>query len=368
VKAAGQALGSREGRRAQRILGDAARRLGLRSTDLLRAVGTGAGDPEAALAAAPLVVALEKGPSPTTDFYLAPRVPPGALRRGDLRMPPGHGDLPPGSLVVFVRYLSVAGRRAAPRRPATLAGVALLLDDDMDAAVADVEAPPRWRMRVALWHHAPLFRAGTAALDAVWVSTPTLRALHPSAGALAPKMDPVSAEALRANPAPPRPPGLSIVFAGTAVHAPVLDFVAAATAPLLAERPDARLLVCGAAGDGRGAALAGHPQVTFRPQSAWDDYRRFALDNPADVLLAPLAPGPLGVARSETKRLDACRFRAAGIFAAGGRAGRMTEDGVDGLVVGRSPEDWRAALGRLADDAALRARLVETARRRLVGG
>jgi hypothetical protein len=315
-----------------------------------------------------LVVAVEKGPSPTTDFYLAPRVPPRALRRADLRAPPGPDDMPPGSLVVFVRYLSVAWLRAAARRRAALAGVALLVDDDMDAVVADAAAPPRWRTRVALWHHAPLLRAGTEALDAVWVSTPTLAALHPTAAALAPRMDPASVEALKADPAPPRPPGLSVVFAGTAVHAPALDFVAAATLPLLARRPDARLLVCGAAGDGRGTALAGHPQVAFRPQSSWDDYRRFALDNPADVLLAPLAPGPLAAARSETKRLDACRFRAAGVFAAGGQAGRMTEDGVDGLVAGRSPEDWRAALGRLADDPVLRASLVETARRRLVGG
>jgi hypothetical protein len=179
VTAAGQAPGSRSGLGARRMLGNAARRLGLRSTDLLRAVTTGAGDPEAALAAAPLVVAVEKGPSPTTDFYLAPRVPPRALRRADLRAPPGPDDMPPGSLVVFVRYLSVAWLRAAARRRAALAGVALLVDDDMDAVVADAAAPPRWRTRVALWHHAPLLRAGTEALDAAKVGVETQTASRP---------------------------------------------------------------------------------------------------------------------------------------------------------------------------------------------
>src|SRR5262249_27262790 len=81
----------------------------------------------------------------------------------------------------------------------------------------------------------------------------------------------------------------------------------------------------------------------------------------ADILIAPLCDNQFNRCKSALKFLEYGWLGAPGVYSRIVTYERVVEDGVNGLLA-NGPEEWEAALVRLIEDPALRARLGTAAR------
>lgn len=311
--------------------------------DLWRVVprGAGAGGPVRR------VLVLQLGANPTTDYYLSPRLEASGLpwAIADLRGAADLGDTA-GLWVIVVRY--GAGRWiGALRRAEGLAGVSLMLDDDIPAMMFDRALPWSYRAHVAAWHgrHA----AGLSrVVSEVWASTPTLAERIGATAVVEPlpEADPTVPQAH----APPL-----AVYHGGASHAAERRFVIAAAR--LA--PEVRF------------ELAGPPEpapdnVAFVAETGWPAYLAAQAGRAAAVALAPLFASVVNEARAPVKVFDAARLGAAGLYADAPAYRGFVRDGIDGRLLPMRPEAWAEAIRDLIGRPERRLALAEAARTRLV--
>lgn len=256
------------------------------------------------------IVAVIDGPNPSFDYYLAPRLAqPGMPRHTvfDVSSPPPDFSAPEyaGTLMLFCRYMSGAWLRAAAAARGNLAGVALFLDDDIDALFAEVSVPLRYRLhlfRRALAHRHRL----SGLLDLLFVANPAIAARHGIADArlLSPVASAADEPAPRAQDGPFR-----VAFHSTYVHWREHEWLMPVVADLARCNPALRLEAM--AGPVLARGWKAIPGVNVVPPQPWPAYRARSRSEGADLLLAPLLSGPANAARSQTKRIDAMRLGAA---------------------------------------------------------
>jgi hypothetical protein len=251
------------------------------------------------------------------------------------------------SWVVICRYADARWLKALRAARGRLAGVALMLDDDMPAMVGDPALPGSYRRHVLFRHlaHAPGLER---TVSEIWASTPVLADLYGARVILdpLPEADP---------PEPPAgPPRLAVYHAG-ASHRAERRFVlaVAALAPSVAFE------------------VAGPPEpapgnVTFVPERTWPAYRDAQRGRSAMVALAPLLPSRVNAARAPVKAFDAARLGAAGLYAGVEPYRGFVRDGVDGRLLPMRPEAWAEAILALVDDPAAGRALAGAARERLL--
>jgi phosphatidylinositol alpha-1,6-mannosyltransferase len=149
------------------------------------------------------------------------------------------------------------------------------------------------------------------------------------------------------------------------------DVVIEAATRLLPHRPGLMIAIAGAGRDrSRLGVIAGRHAVPVRFLGRVTDEDLAALDGAADVF-AMLCRDRWGGLEQEGFGIVFLEAAACGVpqvAGASGGAADAVEDGVTGLVVAepRDPEAVAAALATLLDDAGLRARMGEAARRRAV--
>lgn len=154
---------------------------------------------------------------------------------------------------------------------------------------------------------------------------------------------------------------------GSRTHQRDFALAVPAVAALLRARPAARLVLFRDPSSGEGVVLAGeYPELRdVAAQIEWRDMVPLAL-LPAemarfDINLAPLELGnPFCEAKSELKWWEAALVEVPTIASPTGPFARAIEDGRTGLLAA-DPAGWEAALARLADDPALRARIARDA-------
>ncbi len=108
--------------------------------------------------------------------------------------------------------------------------------------------------------------------------------------------------------------------------------------------------------------LEGHPRVRFREfirdyDRYFDEFARAGFD----IGLAPMPDDLFYQCKTATKFREYAACRIAGIYADTEMYRDCVSDGITGLLVPPNEEAWVAAMGRLIDDAALRARIQERA-------
>jgi glycosyltransferase involved in cell wall biosynthesis len=293
------------------------------------------------------VLVLQLGDNPTTDYYLSPRLEASGLAwtTADLRDAPDLGD-PAGLWVIVVRYGASRWIRAL-RGARGLAGVSLMLDDDIRAMLFDGSLPWSYRSHVAAWHgrHA---MGLSVVVSEIWASTAVLAERCGGAAVIdpLPEADPPAPSAA----APPL-----AVYHGGASHAAERRFVIA----VARLSPEVRFEVVG-------APEAAPDNVDFVPETGWPAYRATQAGRSAAVALAPLFPSAVNAARAPVKAFDAARLGAAGLYADAPAYRGFVRDVVDGRLLPMRPEAWAEAIADLVAHPAMRLALAEAARARLI--
>ncbi len=305
------------------------------------------------------IVVFGRIPNPTFDYYLAarldaPDMPPYEV--ADIRgrdTPALNAD---GAFVILCRYASPSVLRWIESNAKHLSGVGLFLDDDIPAVVTGKDAD--FLYRLFLWYRAlwPLRRLNRH-LDIVWVSTPHL------ASRLA------RVEAMVLPPAPAKElwrgdgsdgdwhcqsnGDVLIGYHATGVHLEEHRFLRPIIAEVLRARPRARFEVFA---DRRAKAIwHGLDRVQIREPMPWAEYLADANTRRIDIMLVPLSPSHVNESRSPTKRIDAARYKAAGVFSESIAYGwsRDTEE----LRIPYAADAWREVILQLVDDDELRRRV-----------
>lgn len=319
-------------------------------------------EPRAAARPEPLrtLLILQRGPNPSTDYYLKPRVPAGATARvAELSERPDavlrtlQRD---GLWVVACRYMSERWLAALERlRPARFAFFA---DDDLPGMQLDRTATLDARGKVAAHYGRFVERLSELVTD-VWLSTPAVAAAYPYEGAQVigpvPEADP---------PTPTREVPRRVVYHGAGGHWAERRFVLEVARQLAARAPDVTVEVTG---DARLRLHArGLPNVEIVAQQAWPDYLAAQAGRRAAVFLAPLTRSRVNDGRAPVKAFDAARLGAACVFGDHPVFRAWVRRGTDGLLVEQTPAAFAEAALALLDDPDLRLALASAARDRLI--
>lgn len=298
------------------------------------------------------IIVLELGPNPTTDYYLRPRLAatglPWSVR--DLREPPS--DLPQdGVWLIICRYLTHPWSEAIRAWPG-LARVSLLVDDDLRSMIRDPALPLAYRAHVARYHDQHI-RALCELTDDVWVSTARLRHLYPGATLLPPV--PETAYGPVAEP----PAGAVCCHLG-GTHPLERAFALEVAELVRARDPSITFeMVLNPSPSRLGM------NVVRLPELSWPDYRSRARNGSASLMLAPLFPTGVNLARAPVKFFDAARLGAVGVFADLRPFRDFVVHGQDGLLLPMVPAAWADAIVELMAAPERRLALAANARARV---
>lgn len=296
------------------------------------------------------VLVLQLGDNPTTDYYLRGRLEASGLAwsTAELRDDPTVALAGTERLwVVICRYVDARWLRALERHRGRLAGVALMVDDDLQAMVFDAGLPWRYRLHVA-GLHARHVAGLERVVSEIWASTPVLAERYRAKAVLSP-----APEADPPEPVADAPP--LAVYHGGASHPAERRFVIA----VARLAPEVRF------------ELIGGPEpapdnVGFVPEQPWPAYRASLDGRSAAVALAPLFPSRVNAARAPVKAFDAARLGAAGLYADAEPYRGFVRDGVDGRLLPMQAEAWAEAVRALVADPPARLAMARAAQLRLI--
>ncbi|NMG64458.1 glycosyltransferase [Azoarcus indigens] len=156
---------------------------------------------------------------------------------------------------------------------------------------------------------------------------------------------------------------LRVGFAGSATHVSDLRLVEEALLEILARHGDeVELCLFGCATE----RLASQPGVlTIGGGLPYAAYAETLCQLQVDIGIAPLVDTPFNQAKSDIKWLEYSMAGIAGIYSRLPPYGQIA-DGETGLLVGKEPAEWVAALERLLQDHALRHRIASQAQREVL--
>jgi hypothetical protein len=300
---------------------------------------------------------VQAGENPTTDYYLAPRLPPALTRYLGLAAAGRGITARPGELVVFCRYVNAGWLDWLERNRRALAGTVLLLDDDFDLVLRSRSTPPAYRLRVWNRHHRYLRRIADL-IDELWVSTEVLSARYGGECVVLPPVPPPLPSKERDNA-----PSPVIAYHASAVHRPELAWLGPVLAGVMRRAPQAHLHVVGFSE--RNRVTRNLPRTTVRTQLSWPDYRALASALDASIGLAPLLPSALNEARSCTKAFDIARLGAAGVYSDEAPYRSLVSDGISGVLLPPNRRAWESAITELLYDEPRRSAITGAMTRKL---
>lgn len=301
------------------------------------------------------IVVVVAGPNPTFDYYLAPRLEKlGVAHRViDVDADPYRtlADISPdGVLVLFCRYVSGAWLRWTEQHASAIAGVALMVDDDIDALFADSTVPFDYRLRLLRRH---LFHRRSLARQCglLFVSGEVLAKRH--AGTHPVVLGPIAQDA--DTPQMTRDAASRVAFHGTSVHAAEHRWLRQVVASVERQAPAITFDVI--ASPPLSWRWRGLSNVSITAPASWPAYRAASRAAGAQLALAPLMPSAANAARAWTKRIDAMRLGAALLVSDAEVYRVSSEERELGMCVPLDPQSWSDAIPRLLGDTQRLARL-----------
>lgn len=311
------------------------------------------------------IIVIGKFPNPTFDYYFAARLavpgtPPVELI--DIR------DTAPaleaeGSMVIIIRYTSIALSRWIRRNKHQLAAVVLFVDDDIAGAIISSEASRGYRHRLLKQSILPL-KLLIGSLDELWVSTETLKQrLTYAAPRLLPPAPEISAISPSVLPShhSSKPKTVTIAYHATAIHMEEHNFLMPVIAAVLKARQSAVFEVISNGQNAEKWKKLDSDRVIIKPPLSWHSYLS-AQTKQIDIMLVPVAPSQLNDCRADTKRIDIVRVNAAALFS-DCSAFRPAEEGE--CLLPYKSNIWISHILSLIDDEDARTTLAAATRRRV---
>ncbi|MEX8493230.1 hypothetical protein [Sphaerotilus sp.] len=287
---------------------------------------------------------LQQGPNPSTDYYIRPRAEasgcPVAYRHLDLDLPT-PADLPPGTRVVIVRYLTPAWAEALQRHQAQLAGIVYFMDDELLDPQAWQGLPAPYRQKLQRYC-GRMHRVLTELVTEYWGSTAPLCERHADRAMQPMPPLPLVEDAGRVpiQPVPGEP--VQIFYHGTSVHIDEMRWLRPVIAEVLSACPLAQFEVIGDHEVNR--LFRDLPRTRVLHPMGWPNYLSHCRAMRGHIGLAPLLPGAFNAARSSTRYFDIERCRAVAIAAATPPYLSDLSDRPDRRCLDMAPSIWSTRL------------------------
>ncbi|MEM8652928.1 MAG: hypothetical protein AAGF54_20570 [Pseudomonadota bacterium] len=306
-----------------------------------------------------LVILLHK-PSPTYEYYISQRV---SLYK-EMGLPVhvltnevADTSILENSFVIICRYIRHKQLNWLEKNKSILAGVGLLIDDDIASVISDREAPAGYKVFAGYLGLLPLRRLNSL-LSIVWVSTPgleqTLNSADCKTAVLSPFPEMTQSLSSDHNHESIDPGAISkklrIVYHATVTHFRGHEFLKPIMENILKRHTQISFEVFGrsrARKLWKNAAI-NPSQLEFKSILPWPEYVQHCIRNPADVAMAPLFDSDVDNARSDTKRIDIARLKAAAIFSSNSVYTRCRQQ--NEIFVENNPKLWEEATERLILD------------------
>jgi len=300
---------------------------------------------------------LSKHPNPTLSYYFEERI---RLISNTTVVIRGLDDLitdiePDGLFVIICRYIKSSQLKWIKKNRSALSGVAFFVDDDLASVFTSSEGSLLYRYNIARLGIWPLPRLNPL-LSHVWVSTERLAKSFDSAGSQALVLPPLPGELpLLHDQLDPQPTGkIKMVYHATAIHRREHEFLVPVAAMALNRNPNLHLEVIADGSLAKAWRQKGiaPDQLSIKPSLRWDEYLSHTSRQVADIALVPLLEGKTNSCRSDTKRIDVARLRAAAIYSRCDIFDRCAMP--DELHVANDPNEWISAITLLATDSVRR--------------
>lgn len=255
------------------------------------------------------------------------------------------------STVLVIRHW--AGLDRLPKRRRAI----WLVDDDIDAAVADTSLPTGQRMKLKLFEQ----RHGAALLEAGAEVAVTSEALAERYGPIATThlLRPHWSEPFADVPDQSRPGPLRIAYLGSAVHRGDLDFILPVLSKILRRLPNAEFHL---ASNHKLGPIARHPQLRLITETSWPAYRKTLRARGIHLALYPLMNTQTNRCRSVNKIIEHALAGAAGLYSdIWPESERIARRGA-GVVLPNEPGAWAEAILHLSSAPAQRWALADRGR------
>lgn len=299
------------------------------------------------------LLVLSNGPNPTFAYYLQERIKhtplPALTRHLD---DPIAGIDPNGVYVIICRYVGLRHLLWLCMHRHRLAGVCLLMDDDIAATVTGKGGTLSYKIFLSALGIAPLPVLNRLLSD-IWVSTPQLAQKLSFSKTLPPVVVPPFPPLEYCTPIPSSKARdkVAMAFHSTGVHDGEHEFLLPIVREAMLLCPKLQFEVT--TSNRKLERLwknAGLPpeRLRIKPHRNWVDYLTDTKHGGVDILLVPLLHNPTNEARSDTKRFDSARMGAAAIFSRGQVYGRSASVGE--MLLDNDHDAWVETILKLAGD------------------
>ncbi|WP_281997420.1 glycosyltransferase [Halomonas sp. A020] len=266
-----------------------------------------------------------------------------------------------GANLLLCRSLPFSWLRWLARHRRDFGYVVYLIDDDIVAAADDVTLPAAYRQRMAgIAKRQPdllaLCDEVVACSDAL---AARFSARHPNVSVLTPPLI-APLPTLKHFDAPPSVHSpWQIGFHGTRAHLQDLLHITPALRALLNARQDSQCEVM--LGKHTPPALASLPNLSAPDPLPWSVFRHYQARRRVHIGLAPLLQTPFNEGKSFIKFLDIAAMGGVGIYSKRYPYTEVVQHGENGLLVGDTPDEWRAALQQLLNNPEATANMAQQA-------
>lgn len=303
------------------------------------------------------IIVLEHGPNPSTDYYIRPRLrknstPYEIINCSSQR--PDQLEIPAGTFVIIVRYLSRNWGTYLLRHRHLFSGVALFMDDDLVAAKHAVHLPLRYRHKIHSLFERQLDQLNLLCSQ-LWLSTAHLAQVYAHCN---PRILPPLPFCQEATETP-----LTYFYHGSAAHQAEIIWLLDVVAEVQRSSRLLNFLIIGGGDVNR--HFRSLPRTMVLHPLSWHSYSNCLTTIPHHIGLVPLLPCSFNNGRSHTKFFDLTRLGSVGIYSDTPPYSQFVRNNIDGILLENSPEQWVNTIISLAEDRQRRTLLLEEARARV---
>lgn len=311
-------------------------------------------------------VVLSDGARPTEDIYFLESAAPVLCQQGAIveRFDTRRYHLPTrwalrrlaGANLLIVRSLGERWVRLLERHRERFGRIVYLIDDDLGAVTRTAGLPAAYVARLSgLAKRQPALLALANEVAACCEAlVAQLGREHANVTLLTPPMLTPETELADFTQ-----PDWIIGYHGTRAHRDDIAHLAPALTPVMAAHPQARLEIM--MGRHVPESFCGIARLETPEALPWKAFQQYQATRRIQIGLAPLLETPFNRGKSWIKFLDIAAMGGVGIYSRRTPYDGIVEHGVDGLLVGDDPSEWRAALEQLLADPAATQAMAERA-------
>jgi hypothetical protein len=302
-------------------------------------------------------VVLSDGARPTEDIYFLESAAPALRQQGAIveRFDTRRYHLPTrwalrrlvGANLLIVRSLGERWVRLLERHHERIGRIVYLIDDDLGAVTRTDGLPTAYVARLSglAMRQPALLALADEVVACCEALVAQLGREHANVSLLTPPMLAPETELADFTQS-----DWTIGYHGTRAHRDDIAHLAPALTPVMASHPQARLEIM--MGRQVPESFCGIARLETPEALPWKAFQQYQATRRIQIGLAPLLETPFNRGKSWIKFLDIAAMGGVGIYSCRAPYDGIVEHGVDGLLVGDDPSEWRAALEQLLADPA----------------